>query len=325
MDTRFPTQTQLQRILRDLRRAKSELAHLDCKETLHLKEAGESAQFIRNIAGLANTGRQAYLLIGIENKSWRVTGIGSGSPLLDCEATQQQMNQILASRIDPPLSVGYRTYPLEGAVVGLVSVVGKKPPYIVAISDDKFGGRKTSGREVFVRRGEVYVRVRTDTLIANRQSQLIELMERQRDLVAVVIALVFIAAIIGAGAGLAASTVQFAEAGVAGMLGSVGGLAIGWIFNERLVRGLGTLHGQVNKLLHNVAGPAWGALIGTLASYTMVDTLLSGRTVPLHPLAMALFVGPFSAVFLAVVLVTGPLAGLLLVKVEGLLQWRRRP
>jgi hypothetical protein len=311
-------------MLQDLRQNKSESSSVDCKETLYLKDAGDCAQFIKHVAGLANTGHNAYLLLGVEDKTWIVKGISNYPHLLDCDTTQQQMNQALATRLDPLISVGYRTYPLEGTIVGLVCVIGKNIPYIVSIADARYGGRKTDGKDFYVTQGAVHIRRGTDTIVANRQSQLVGLIRQQSDPMAVIMALVFVAVIIGAGVGVAASLVPFGDPNIAALLGFVGGAIVGWVFHGYITKGVGGLqHGWLSATVRNAIGPLWGGVNGGMLGYIMVDSILQGRADPLHPLAMALIIGPLTAILLLVMLFAPVVALILGTKLSNLLEQRR--
>ena len=59
-------------LLKRLRRKGAESANVDAKEGLSLQCVGDRAQFLRHVAALANTGRRAYMIIGVEDKNVHV-------------------------------------------------------------------------------------------------------------------------------------------------------------------------------------------------------------------------------------------------------------
>ncbi len=303
MSEMYLSQAELGKVLKSLRLNQTESPTLEGKEALELKSDGDRATFIRHVAALANTGQKAYFIIGVENKTWMPKGIVEDSPLKDADSTQQQMNQILANRLDPPLSVRYRTYLIGGTVIGAVEVEGKNPPYIISIEAPAYGGAKTKGNESLIYRGVIYVRRGADSVAANRQSEILQIPEGRRDILGILVSLAFIGVLVGAGVGTGASLIKFADPYVAAILGCVWGLAIGWASHKRLIEAFGTLPaGPFGKIVKNIAGPTWGAIIGMLISYWMIATILSGKAKAIDPVSMGFIVGPLMA-FLAVIYV----------------------
>lgn len=78
---RFLSQNKLEKILRDLQTNQVESPNIDGKAILNLKELGDRATLIRHVSAIANTGQEGYLIIGVENKTWRPIGLPVGSLL----------------------------------------------------------------------------------------------------------------------------------------------------------------------------------------------------------------------------------------------------
>jgi predicted HTH transcriptional regulator len=131
------SQPEFEALLGRLREHQTESPKAEGKVNLSLVTEGDRAYFLRHIAALANNVQPSYLIIGVENKTWNPIGLAKDSPLREPDATQQRMNQILGKRLDPTLTVRYRTYEADGVVYGLVSIDGSRAPYIVAIQSSR--------------------------------------------------------------------------------------------------------------------------------------------------------------------------------------------
>jgi hypothetical protein len=167
------SKTEFEALLRRLREQRTESPTIDGKANLPLETEGDRAYFIRHTAALANNVEPSYLIIGIEDKTWNPIGLSSDSPLHSPDQTQQRMNQILANRLDPNLFVRYCTYEVSGVLYGLVAVEGKRAPYIIAIEDQQYGGDRTQGAPSYLYRGSIYIRRGASSLVANRQSEVL--------------------------------------------------------------------------------------------------------------------------------------------------------
>ncbi len=294
-----PSQPETKKMLEKLQRRKSETSTIDAKETLHLKEDGDCASFIRHIAALANTGQKGYIYIGVEDKTWVPKGIAEDSPLRMVDSTQQQMNQILATRLDPPINVVYCTHDIDGIMIGVIGVEGTNPPYIVSIGDPKYGGAKTKGKESYIYRGTIYVRRGTESVPANRQSEILEILNGKRDYVEIAMSLVFIGTLVAIGVGVGASLIRFGDLPTAAILGCIWGVVIGWLFNRRLADAFGRFPiGKSGKVIKNIGGLLWGGTMGTYLSYTIVGNILNGKAKPLDPISMGFVVVPLIAVLI---------------------------
>jgi hypothetical protein len=174
----LPSQIEFENLVKRLQGQKIEPAEIDAKEDLPLVSDGDKAFFIHHIVALANNVFPSFLIIGLEDKSWAVKGLDSSSSLMNSDQTHNRMNQILEKRLDPQLAIRYRTYVYEGNILGLVSVEGSRAPYLIAIDDDRYGGNRTKGEPCFIFRGAIYVRHGGSTIIANRQSRILEILNQ---------------------------------------------------------------------------------------------------------------------------------------------------
>lgn len=178
------SQSKIEDLLKLLREHQTESPTIDGKVDLFLDKEGDRAFFIRHVAALANNVEPSSLIIGVKDKTWELIGLSEDSSLRDADSTQNRMNQILAIRLDPHLPVTYRTYELSGVTIGLVVVEGKRAPYIVAIEDQKYGGLRTQGGPSYIYRGAIYVRHGANSIIANRQSEILHLIDKvQREVI----------------------------------------------------------------------------------------------------------------------------------------------
>lgn len=178
----IPTRTEFEAMLQRLREEQTESPTIDGKEALSLQTEGDRAYFIRHVAALANNIEPSYLIIGVEDGTWNPIGLDEQSPLRNADDAQQRMNQALANRLDPNLFVRYRTYEVDGIVYGLVALQGTRAPYIVAIEDREYGGNRTQAAPSWIYRGSFYIRRGANSVIANRQSEILGIASRVQEL-----------------------------------------------------------------------------------------------------------------------------------------------
>ncbi|MFX1476328.1 MAG: helix-turn-helix domain-containing protein [Promethearchaeota archaeon] len=173
-----PSQTAFENLLRRLREQQTESPFYDGKADLPLQTDGDRADFIRHVAALANNVEPSYLIIGVEDGTWEPIGLPENSPLRDSDRTQQQMNHILENRLDPNISIRYRTYEVADDVYGLVTIEGTSPPYIVAIHDREYGDPPGTQRRRYIHQGTIYFRHGANSVIAHRQSAVLEIVRK---------------------------------------------------------------------------------------------------------------------------------------------------
>lgn len=294
MAERFLSQNKFERLLGDLQRNQVESANVEGKSILNLKELGDRATLIRHISAIANTGQQGYLIIGVEDKTWKPIGIPSGSPLINSDETQKQINQILAEKIDPPIRVSYRTYSYRNVFMGVVLIPSQNPPYIIAIPDERFGGQKSdSKRESHIYRGVIYIRRGSDSVIANRQSEIFEVLEGRKNIVDVLGSLALIGFVVSVGAGVGVSLINFSDIYLPAIFGGAWGLLVGMLLNQRVWESVGRFpKNLLLRILRSSLGPLVGLISGAWLSSTLTSVLLSGKVKGIDPLSMGLVIAP---------------------------------
>lgn len=307
MTEKFLSQNKLDRLLRDLRKNQVESQNIDGKVTLNLKELGDRATLIRHVSAIANTGQDGYIIIGVENKTWNSIGIPSDSLLADPDETQKQINQILTGRIDPPISVSYRTYVCDSVILGVIFVPSGNLPYIISIPDDRYGGKKSDSiKESYIYKGVIYFRRGSDSVIANRQGEIFAILEARRNIVGIIGSLGLIAFVVSVGVGVGVSLTKFPDVYVPAILGGVWGLLVGFLLNQRVIDSVGRFpKGSFHRILRSSLGPLIGAIVGAWLSYSLVGVVLSGKVMGFDPFSMGLFIAPLVLVinFLPAVLV----------------------
>jgi hypothetical protein len=296
MPAAYLSRQKLESILKDLRQGRPEFSNIDCKEMLNLSGDGNRATFIRHVAAFANAGCDSFMIIGIEDKTWASKGIDADSFYAKPDEAQQQMNQTLASRIDPPITVTYQTYKdIDCVLLGVIGISGENLPYVISILDDRFGGNKEKGEKSYIYKGAVYIRRGADSVIANKQSEVLNVVNGRRDLTGVALSLGFIAMLVSVGIGVGISTVKFSDLYGPTILGGIWGLFIGWLLHTRVRDLAGRFPTTVfGKALQNLAGPVWGALTGVCMGFTLGNSVLGGKLsiTIMNPLLMGLFIAP---------------------------------
>ena len=90
---------------------------LDFKATLHLRTEGEKKELTRDVIAIANSrGGRGYILFGIEDKSKKPLGI---EPKY---FNEEQIQQIIYNRSDPPVSVTVEFVEYEGVNIAVLTI-----------------------------------------------------------------------------------------------------------------------------------------------------------------------------------------------------------
>jgi hypothetical protein len=163
-------------LLRRLQQEQTESRTIDGKQDLPLQEDGDKAFFLRHVAALANNVEPSYLLLGVEDRTWRAIGLPATSSLLKADDTQQQMNQILQRRLEPAVHLRYQVHEVDGVPLGLVEIVGERAPYVISVP--RYGGPRTRGAPEFVHQGVIYWRDGSSSVPISRQSDLMGILQR---------------------------------------------------------------------------------------------------------------------------------------------------
>ncbi len=136
-------------IIKRLQAAGQEWRTVDAKADLILDEIGDKAEFIKDIVAMANNGEPSYIIIGLHDKTFKSVG------KLVHHYDKNTLNQILAGKVDPPVTVGYREFELNGDEYAVVEVKGNDRPYIVA--QDLIHG-PTDRKRSRIHKGTIYIR-----------------------------------------------------------------------------------------------------------------------------------------------------------------------
>lgn len=136
-------------IIEKLRSSKREWKTVDAKHSLILKENGDKAEFIKDIAAMANNFEPSYLIIGLNDGSFSDIG-----PLVE-HHTKNNINQRLEGNIDPPVIIDYQEFSINSNEYALIEIFGNNPPYIIArdISNNPTDQKKTK-----IYKGTIFVR-----------------------------------------------------------------------------------------------------------------------------------------------------------------------
>ncbi|MBC2579714.1 helix-turn-helix domain-containing protein [Clostridium sp. DJ247] len=104
---------------------KSEGTKLDFKQHIEIDTDSGRKELAKDICAIANSrGGRGYLIIGIEDKTKRVLGIG------DLELSEEKIQQIISSRIEPPVPISFELVKYEGKNVAVINIYdGPQKPY----------------------------------------------------------------------------------------------------------------------------------------------------------------------------------------------------
>lgn len=104
---------------------REEGAKLDFKLKLDLDTESGRKEFAKDISAIANSRRgRGYIIIGIEDKTKKIIGIDEKVNL------EEQLQQIVLSRLDPPVPISYESCDIDDLKVGIITVfTGENAPY----------------------------------------------------------------------------------------------------------------------------------------------------------------------------------------------------
>lgn len=117
---------ELLQLIDQLRTKGKEWETVDAKQELVLKENGDKAEFIKDIVAMANNQTPSYLVIGLVDGTFQSVG------KLNHHHIQNNINQLLAGKIDPPITVNYSEFSIGEEEYAVVEVHGQNAPYLVA-------------------------------------------------------------------------------------------------------------------------------------------------------------------------------------------------
>jgi predicted HTH transcriptional regulator len=103
---------------------KDEGIKLDFKQKLELDMESGKKELAKDVCAIANSkGGRGYIVIGVEDKTKKVVGIEKKN------YNEEQIQQIISSRCEPPIPVVYETFDYEEKTVGIITIYdgGQKP------------------------------------------------------------------------------------------------------------------------------------------------------------------------------------------------------
>ncbi len=90
---------------------------LDFKAQLHLTTESDKKELVKDVSAIANTrGGRGHIVFGVEDKTKRILGIDPGA------FKEEQIQQIIYNRSDPPVPVGVDFVRLEDKTLGVISI-----------------------------------------------------------------------------------------------------------------------------------------------------------------------------------------------------------
>lgn len=138
--------------------AQEENDHVDFKKQFYSKE--KKYDLIKDIVSLANNTKpiDKYIVFGVENSSWTVTGI-TASDIPDVS----EINELLHMYVEPFIDIEVKTFDYQGVTIGYIYIPhsGLNRPYIISKEYSK--NKLTS-----LRKGEIYIRKGATNFIADR-------------------------------------------------------------------------------------------------------------------------------------------------------------
>jgi hypothetical protein len=136
-------------IIKNLRGKGREWKTVDAKQELALTGLGEKAEFVKDVVAMANNGEKSYIVVGL------VDGTFADMGTLPRHYQKNDLNQMLADKIDPPATVDYQEFTINGNEYGLIEIIGYNLPYIVArdlVPD------RTDRKQTRIYKGMIFVR-----------------------------------------------------------------------------------------------------------------------------------------------------------------------
>lgn len=90
---------------------------LDFKQKLDLSTESGRKELAKDICAIANSkGGRGYIIIGVEDKTKKIVGITKE------DYSEEQIQQIVSSRVEPPIPISYETVFYENACLGIINV-----------------------------------------------------------------------------------------------------------------------------------------------------------------------------------------------------------
>ncbi|GAE88307.1 RNA-binding domain-containing protein [Acetivibrio straminisolvens] len=128
---------------------KEEGPKLDFKEELNLSTESEKKELTKDVIAMANSrGGRGYILLGIEDKTKKILGIDPKG------YKEEQIQQIIYNRCDPPVPISVDFVEIEGKTVGVITVYRSSHKPHQMIQNGAFYVRRGSTTDI-ARRSEI--------------------------------------------------------------------------------------------------------------------------------------------------------------------------
>ncbi|ALU36066.1 helix-turn-helix domain-containing protein [Clostridium autoethanogenum] len=103
---------------------KMEGPKLDFKQLLNIETDSGRKELAKDICAIANSrGGRGYIIIGIEDKTKKIVGV-------DRNFSEEQIQQIISSRIEPPIPISLETLKYKGKDIVIINIYdGPQKPY----------------------------------------------------------------------------------------------------------------------------------------------------------------------------------------------------
>ncbi len=136
---------------------KSEGTKLDFKQSIEIETDSGRKELAKDICAIANSrGGRGYLIIGIEDKTKRVLGVE------DTNFSEEKIQQIVSSRIDPPIPVSLEFVDYENKKIAIINIYdGPQKPY-----------QMRDNGAFYIRRGSTNDTMRKQEIISSLQENL---------------------------------------------------------------------------------------------------------------------------------------------------------
>jgi len=96
---------------------KPEGTKLDFKEQMLLRTDSEKKELAKDVCAIANSkGGRGYIIFGVEDHTKRIIGIE------EKKYREEQMQQIISQRCDPPVQLSFEVIPLENKPLGVLTI-----------------------------------------------------------------------------------------------------------------------------------------------------------------------------------------------------------
>lgn len=131
---------------------------LDFKLKLDLNFESGKKELAKDICAIANSnGGRGYIIVGIEDKTKEIIGLED-----DCVLSEEQIQQIVASRCDPPIPIALEIIEMDKKNIGVITIYnGRQKPYQV----------RENGA-FYIRRGSTTDIMRKQELVASFEENL---------------------------------------------------------------------------------------------------------------------------------------------------------